>query len=91
MKLLFSPNLAFARKVCVTLHETDQLQDVELVNVQTTPMATDAELMAANPIGKIPALIRPDAPALYDSRVICRFLDARAMLAFIPMHGFGMF
>ena len=31
--------------------------------------------LALNPLGKIPCLERPDGPALYDSRVICRYLD----------------
>ena len=34
--------------------------------------------LAQNPLGKIPALERPDGPAIYDSRVICRYLDERA-------------
>ena len=84
MQLFFSPASPFVRKVCVTLHETDQLQDVEQINVHTTPMATDSALTAANPIGKIPALTRPDGPAIYDSRVICRFLDARAKAGLYP-------
>lgn len=84
MQLFFSPASPFVRKVCVTLHETGQAQDVEQVNVQTTPLATDAALIAANPVGKIPALIRPDGPAIYDSRVICRFLDARAKAGLYP-------
>ena len=31
--------------------------------------------VGANPLGKVPALERPDGPALYDSQVICRYLD----------------
>ena len=31
--------------------------------------------VARNPLGKIPTLERDDGPALYDSRVICRYLD----------------
>jgi glutathione S-transferase len=41
-------------------------------------------LIAANPSGKIPALIRDDGPAIYDSRVICRFLDARVGSGLYP-------
>lgn len=84
MKLLHSPASPFVRKVVVLLHETGQLDDVELLNVHTTPMATAAEVQSANPLGKIPALIRPEGPALYDSRVICRFLDARAQAGLYP-------
>jgi glutathione S-transferase len=72
------------RKVHVVLHETGQVNDVEIVPVKTSPVATAADVAAANPIGKIPALIRDDGPALYDSRVICRYLDARAKAGLYP-------
>jgi glutathione S-transferase len=41
-------------------------------------MGGDARAGAANPSGKIPSLLRGDGPAIYDSRVICRYLDQRA-------------
>ena len=40
--------------------------------------------LARHPLGKIPALERDDGPALYDSRVICRFLDDRAAANLYP-------
>lgn len=78
MQLLHSKASPFVRKVVVTLHETGQTDDVALVDVHTTPINSAPQILAYNPTGKIPALIRPDGPALYDSRVICRYLDARA-------------
>jgi len=84
MKLLMSGASPFVRKVLVVLHETQQLDDVEIVTVTTAPGATPAELAAANPIGKIPALVRNDGATLYDSRVITRFLDARAKAGLYP-------
>ncbi len=78
MKLISSPASPFVRKVVVVLHETGTTADVELMRVKTSPVATAAEAAAANPLGKIPALLRDDAPTIYDSRVITRFLDARA-------------
>jgi glutathione S-transferase len=84
MKLLISPASPFARKVRVVLRETDQLSGVEEVNVTSTPGAPDAAVIAANPTGKIPTLIRGDGPAIYDSRVICRFFDARAKTSLYP-------
>jgi glutathione S-transferase len=39
---------------------------------------TDPSAKSANPLGKIPVLLRDDGPALYDSRVITRYLDALA-------------
>ncbi len=78
MDLYYSPASPFARKVRVTLIETGQDADVRLVASQQTPLAPDPANVAQNPLGKVPALTRPDGPALYDSRVICRYLDARA-------------
>ncbi len=84
MKLLMSGASPFVRKVLVVLRETQQLDDVEIVNVTTAPGATPAELAAANPIGKIPALVRSGGATLYDSRVITRFLDDRARAGLYP-------
>ena len=78
MKLYHSLMSPFARKVMVVLQETGQLNDVEIVPVVTTPIAPMDGLLAKNPLAKIPALERNDGPTLYDSRVICAFLDARA-------------
>lgn len=75
MKLITSAPSPFARKVRVLLRETDMLDQVEEVNVSTTPLASDPVILAANPTGKIPALLRDDGPAIYDSRVITRYLD----------------
>ncbi|WP_028955779.1 glutathione S-transferase [Sulfitobacter sp. 20_GPM-1509m] len=84
MKLLMSGASPFVRKVLVVLRETQQLDDVEIVSVTTAPGATPAELAAANPIGKIPALVRSGGATLYDSRVITRFLDDRAKAGLYP-------
>jgi len=78
MKLIYAPTSPFVRKVMVLLHETGQLDDVEIQPVATTPLSTADEAKAANPLGKIPALVRDDGPTLYDSRVICAYLDDRA-------------
>ncbi|WP_170467484.1 glutathione S-transferase [Ruegeria arenilitoris] len=78
MKLFFSPTSPYVRKVMVLLHETDKLQDVELLETATTPMSPAEPLLAKAPLTKVPALERPDGPTLFDSRVICAFLNDRA-------------
>jgi len=83
--LLSASASPFVRKVRVLLLETGQ-DDVIIQDVATTPFATAAEVAAANPVGKIPALIRDDGPTIYDSRVITRFLDARAKSGLYPDH-----
>lgn len=77
MQLLMSPASPFARKVRVLLREIGQLDAVEEVPITTTVLQSDPTILAANPTGKIPALLWSDGPAIYDSRVICRFLDDR--------------
>lgn len=78
MKLYFSPTSPYVRKVMVLLHETGQLDDVELLSVASTPISPSDALLGKAPLTKVPALERPDGPTLFDSRVICAFLDARA-------------
>lgn len=84
MKLFYSPTSPYVRKVMVVLHETGQLGDVELVSASGTPLSPAEPLLAKNPLTKVPALERPDGPTLFDSRVICAFLDARARGGLIP-------
>lgn len=87
MKLLMAGPSPFVRKVLVLLHETGQVDDVKTATVTAAPGGTDATLKAANPVGKIPALMRDEGPTLYDSRVICRYLDDRAGAGLYPDKG----
>jgi glutathione S-transferase len=75
MKLYHSPASPFVRKVVVLLHVLERFDAVELATVTTTALASDAALMAANPLARLPALERPDGVTLYDSRVITAYLD----------------
>lgn len=75
MKLYTSPASPFGRKVVVVLHETGLVDRVERSDVSLSPVAPDASVCAANPLGKIPCLVLDDGTALYDSRVICEYLD----------------
>jgi len=75
MKLFHSPASPFVRKVNILLNELGKTDAVELLEVSTTAFASDANLVASNPLGKIPALTRPDGVTLYDSRVICAYLN----------------
>ena len=84
MKLVSSPPSPFSRTARVAILETGHADTVEVVDVTTTPLDTDPAVRAANPLGKIPALIRDEGPAIYDSRVICRYLDARADAGLYP-------
>lgn len=84
MKLLMSPTSPYVRKVRVLLREANLLDVVEEVTVTTSPLASAPEVVAANPMGKIPALVRDDGPAIFDSRVITRYLDDHAGSGLYP-------
>ena len=84
MKLYYSPTSPYVRKVMIVLHETGQLDDVELLRASPTPIVPDAALKAKNPLGKVPALERGDGPALFDSRVITAYLDERGKGGLYP-------
>ena len=84
MKLISADVSPFARKVRVLILEAGLSEQIEIVPVSTTPLNTEPAVAAANPVGKIPALIRDDGPALYDSRVITRYLDHVAEAGLYP-------
>jgi len=75
MKLRSSPLSPFVRKVRVCALETGQHDQLELVTTVTTDPASD--LWRDNPLVKIPALVFDDGESLYDSAVICEYLDSR--------------
>lgn len=75
MKLYHAPASPFVRKVMVLLHEVGAADRVTLIPAAGNPLDPGTLPVDHNPLGKIPALERPDGPALYDSRVITRYLD----------------
>ena len=84
MKLIYASASPFVRKVHIVLLETGLIEEVSLVEVTTTPVNTADQAVAANPTGKIPALILEDGSSVYDSRVICRYLNDRAKADLYP-------
>jgi len=74
MKLIYSGTSPFVRKVSVMLLETGLEGRVEKEAVAITPMNPGDVVPAANPLGKVPCLITENG-ALFDSRVITRYLD----------------
>ncbi len=82
---LFSSEASpFVRFVRIAIVEADLTDHITVLNVATTAYDTDPALAAANPLGKIPALMREDGPTLFDSRVIVRYLNTLADAGFYP-------
>ena len=75
MKLVYSPPSPFVRKVTTLIYHANLNESIELINVKTTALSVAEEARAANPLGKIPVMILEDGKAIFDSRVITRYLD----------------
>jgi len=75
MRLYTSPTTPFGRKVQVALIEAGLTDQVAIEVVGGTPLDPGTLPVDRNPLGKIPALVRAEGGAIYDSRVICRYLD----------------
>jgi len=78
MKVYFSPSSPFVRKVLVCASELDIADKIELLPSAAGPVQRDATIIADNPLGQVPTFFTDDGIALYDSRVICEYLDALA-------------
>lgn len=74
MQLFHSPTSPFVRKVLVTAHETGLAARIELL--PANPWEQPPALTAINPLSKVPALLTDDGTILYDSPVICEYLDS---------------
>lgn len=76
MKLHWSPRSPFVRKVMIVLHEIGLADRVELMRTNVALVApVPPVLLPDNPLGKIPTLVLDDGTSLFDSRVICEYLD----------------
>lgn len=77
-KLFYADASPYARKVRVVAAEKGLAHLVPPVAVGVSPVNRNADVAAANPLAKIPALALDDGTTLFDSRVICAWLDAQA-------------
>jgi len=74
MKLRYSPTSPYVRKVSVTAIELGLAARIE--RIPTDTQDRESGIAEHNPLGKVPALILEDGGLLYDSPVICEYLDS---------------
>jgi glutathione S-transferase len=72
MKLAFSPASPYVRKCMAAAIARGIDSQVELWTVPTV----DPSLVPVNPLSKVPSLVTPEGQSLYDSPVICEYLDS---------------
>ena len=74
MRLFHSPTSPFVRKVMACAVARGVHAQIE--KVSTDPWSSPPALLAHNPLAKVPCLVTDDGLALFDSRVICEYLDS---------------
>src|SRR5690606_37602234 len=77
MKLFYAQTSPFVRKVLVVAHELGIAERIEKKTSGAHPIDRVEDVVALNPLGKIPLLITDDGTTLYDSAVICEYLNQR--------------
>lgn len=73
MKLLYTPNSPYARKVRIVAIE----KHIEIKLLEVVLSDPQNPVSQYNPLGKVPVLVVDDEEGLYDSRVIVEYLDHR--------------
>ncbi len=76
MKLRYSPTSPFVRKVMVVAIETGLVDRIEKIPTAVAPTKPNEDVAKENPLVKVPALITDDGVVLYDSPVICEYIDS---------------
>ncbi|WP_298723756.1 glutathione S-transferase [uncultured Ferrovibrio sp.] len=75
MKIFYSPASPYVRKVLAVGIELGLADRIEKLPSAAHPVNRDANIVAHNPMGKVPTFFTDSGYALYDSRVICEYLD----------------
>ena len=74
MKLYWTPTSPYVRKVMVAAYETGL--DGRIERIETSLWPLDPGYAKINPLGKVPAMVTDAGQALFDSGVICEYLDS---------------
>ncbi len=73
MKLHHNPASPYTRKVTVLAIETGQIDSIEKMPIMV--WEENEKIQKDNPLRKIPCLVLDDGTSLFDSTVICAYLD----------------
>ncbi|ATA52137.1 glutathione S-transferase [Variovorax boronicumulans] len=87
MKIFFSPASPFVRKCMVVAHELGVADRIEKLPSAAGPVKRDARILPTNPLGQVPTFLTDDGQALFDSRVICEYLDTAYAGGLFPAVG----
>ena len=86
-KLYYASTSPYVRKVMVVAQVLGLAERIEKLDSAAHPIQRDERIATFNPLAKVPALQTPDGMSLYDSRVICEYLNASVDGALFPAKG----
>lgn len=87
MQLFYATTSAYVRKVMVCASVLGLADEIERLDSAAHPIERDERIAVFNPLAKVPALRTENGLCLYDSRVICEYLNARARGDLYPAQG----
>jgi glutathione S-transferase len=91
MKIFYSQTSPFVRKCLVVAHELGLAHRLELLAAAPHPVNRDRSVVERNPLGKIPTLVTDAGAVLFDSRVICEYLNGLGDGHLLPTGGEARF
>lgn len=91
LKLFHSPASPYVRKVMVMAIERGVEDRIELLGSAASPVNRDQAIVQHNPTGKVPTALLPDGLPLFDSRVICQYVDTMGPAASLYPRDAGRF
>ena len=87
LKLHWSPKSPYVRKVMICARELNVLDRLELMRSVAAMTKPNQRLMQDNPLSKIPTLVLDDGLSLFDSAVICEYLNDLVAGPLFPQKG----
>ncbi len=87
MKLFYSATSPYVRKVMIIAHHLGVTDKIEKLDAAASPVTRDRNIVSFNPLTKVPAAMTDDGLMLFDSRVICEYLDSQGNGGLFPSAG----
>jgi len=84
MKLYYQTHSPFARKTLIFAHEARLNNSIEVQHCETSPTKRNEEIYRLNPLGKVPVLVLENEQTIFDSGLICEYLDSLSQIELIP-------
>lgn len=75
MQLFYSPTSPFVRKSIIVAKILGCYERILLLDSAAHPIQRDQNILKNNPLAQVPTLITNEGEALFDSKVICEYLN----------------